>query len=99
MQQELYQFKINKFWELVLCLEDHLVIGKNWIFRNKFENKHNVVPNKERLVAKGYSPEECIDNDETYAPTSRLEAMRVLLDYSYYYDFMLHQMDIKSVFF
>ena len=34
---------------------------------------------KARLIAQGYSQEEGIDFEETYAPVARLEAIRILL--------------------
>ncbi|GJW06697.1 retrovirus-related pol polyprotein from transposon TNT 1-94 [Tanacetum coccineum] len=50
------------------------------------------------LVAQGYNQQEGIDYDETYAPVSRLESIRILLDYACALDFKLFQMDVKSVF-
>ena len=38
-----------------------------------------VTRNKARLVAQGYSQEEGIDFEETFAPMERLEAIRILL--------------------
>ena len=38
-----------------------------------------ITRNKARLVAQGYSQEEEIDFEETYAPVARLEAIRILL--------------------
>ena len=58
----------------------------------------NVIRNKARLVAHGYSQEEGIDFDKTYAPVARLESIRVLLAFAYYMDFKLFQMDVKSIF-
>ena len=40
----------------------------------------NVVRNKARLVAQGYNQEEGIDFDETFAPVTRIEANRLLLN-------------------
>ncbi|GKF02853.1 retrovirus-related pol polyprotein from transposon TNT 1-94, partial [Tanacetum coccineum] len=54
--------------------------------------------NKARLVAQGYNQQEGIDNDETYAPVARLEAIRILLAYACALDFKLFQMDVKSAF-
>ena len=43
-------------------------------------NENGVVTkNKARLVAQGYSQEEGIDFEETFAPVARLEAIRILL--------------------
>jgi len=44
---------------------------------------------KVRLVAKGYSQEEGIDYNETYAPVARLEAIRILLTIAPMLDFKL----------
>jgi hypothetical protein len=55
-----------------------------------------VVRNKSRLVAQGFSQKEGIDYEETFAPVARLEAIRILLDFSVAKGFKLHQMDVKS---
>ena len=57
-----------------------------------------ITRNKARLVAKGYNQEEGIDYDETYAPVTRLEAIRILLAYASFMNFKLYQMDVKSTF-
>ena len=77
---------------------DNSVIGIKWIFRNKMDESGNVIRNKTRLVAQGYSQEEGINFDETYAPVARLESIRLLLAFACYMDFKLFQMDVKSVF-
>jgi hypothetical protein len=57
-----------------------------------------VTRNKARLVAKGYSQVEGLDFDETYAPVSRFESIRILLAYATYHGFKLYEMVIKSAF-
>jgi len=57
-----------------------------------------VIRNKARLVAKGYNQEEGIDYEETYALVARLEAIRMLLAFTFIMDFKLYQMDVKSSF-
>ncbi|GJT62014.1 retrovirus-related pol polyprotein from transposon TNT 1-94 [Tanacetum coccineum] len=37
---------------------------------------------QEELVAQGYSEEEGIDYDETFAPVARMEAIRIFLAYA-----------------
>ena len=41
-----------------------------------------VIRNKARLVTQGYSQEEEIDFEETFAPVARLEAIRILLAFA-----------------
>ena len=42
----------------------------------------DITRNKARLVAQGYSQEEGIDFEETFALVARLEAIRILLAFS-----------------
>ena len=58
----------------------------------------NIVRNKARLVAQGYTQIEGIDFEETFAPVARLEAIRITLAFASYKDFKHFQMDVKSVF-
>ena len=98
MQEELNQFERNGVWELVPRPLDQSVIGTKWVFRNKVDEGGIVTRNKARLVAKGYNQEEGIDYEETFAPVARLEAIRILLAFACYHDFVLFQMDVKSAF-
>ncbi|KAL5545093.1 hypothetical protein UlMin_008877 [Ulmus minor] len=66
--------------------------------KNKVDEGGIVTRNKARLVAKGYNQEEGIDYEETFAPVARLEAIRILLAFACYHDFVLFQMDVKSAF-
>ncbi|KAK0583158.1 hypothetical protein LWI29_034070 [Acer saccharum] len=65
---------------------------------NKSDEDGNIVRNKARLVAQGYSQIEGIDFEETFAPVARLESIRLLLSISCVHKFKLHQMDVKSAF-
>ncbi|KAK1692254.1 hypothetical protein QYE76_008951 [Lolium multiflorum] len=99
MHEELNNFKRNKVWTLVeKPKECRNVIGTKWIFKNKQDEFGNVVRNKARLVAQGFSQIEGIDFGETYAPVARLESIRILLDYALHHNFKLQQMDVKSAF-
>nr|GFB51435.1 retrovirus-related Pol polyprotein from transposon TNT 1-94 [Tanacetum cinerariifolium] len=51
-----------------------------------------------RLVAIGYSQQEGIDYDEMFAPVSRIEAIRLFLAYAAHKDFIVFQMDVKTMF-
>ncbi|XP_070032656.1 uncharacterized protein [Nicotiana tomentosiformis] len=66
--------------------------------KNKLDEDGTVTRNKARLVIQGYSQEEGIDYDETFAPVARLEAIRILTAFAAYMKFTLHQMDFKSAF-
>ncbi|PNY05239.1 retrotransposon-related protein [Trifolium pratense] len=98
MQEELNQFERNDVWSLVPKPSHKNIIGTKWVFRNKLNEQGEVVRNKARLVAQGYSQQEGIDYTETFAPVARLEAIRLLLSYAINHNITLYQMDVKSAF-
>ena len=68
------------------------------MFRNKLDENGVIFSNKERLVAKGYSQEEGIHDDETFAPIARLEAIRMFLAFVAHSKFKVYHMDVKIAF-
>nr|GFC92706.1 retrovirus-related Pol polyprotein from transposon TNT 1-94 [Tanacetum cinerariifolium] len=98
MQEELDQFVRLKFWRLVPRPEGKTIIKTKWIFKNKKDKSSLVIRNKARLVAVGYSQQEGIDHDETFAPVARIEAIRLFLAYAAHKDFTVFQMDVKTAF-
>nr|GEX33035.1 hypothetical protein [Tanacetum cinerariifolium] len=65
---------------------------------NKKDESILVIRNKSRLVAVGYSQQEGIDYDETFAPVAQIEAIRLFLAYAAHKDFTVFQMDVKTTF-
>nr|GEZ30000.1 retrovirus-related Pol polyprotein from transposon TNT 1-94 [Tanacetum cinerariifolium] len=65
---------------------------------NKKDESSLVIQNKAMLVAVGYSQQEGIDYDETFAPVARIEAIRLFLAYAAHKDFIVFQMDVKTTF-
>ncbi|GJU34509.1 ribonuclease H-like domain-containing protein [Tanacetum coccineum] len=61
-------------------------------------NAAGSIKNKARLVAQGYTQEEGIDYNEVFAPVARIEAIRLFLAYASFKDFIVYEMDVKSVF-
>ena len=66
-------------WELVPRPKDTYLIGTKWIFKNKTDEDGEVMRNKLRLVAQGYTQIEGIDFDESFALVARLKSLRILL--------------------
>ena len=58
----------------------------------------DITRNKARFVAQEYFQEEEIDFEETYAPVTRLEAIKILLAFAISHSIKLFQMDVKSAF-
>jgi hypothetical protein len=98
MHEELENFERNQVWEFVEPPPNYKPIGTKWVWKNKEGENGEVVRNKLRLVAQGYSQKEGIDYEETFAPVARLEAIMILLSFSVAKGFKLYQMDVKSAF-
>jgi hypothetical protein len=96
MHEELEHFERNQVWEMVDPSLGCKPIGTKWVWKNKDEEKGEVVRNKSRLVAQGFRQKEGIDYEETFALIAHLEAIRILLGFSVA---KLHQTDVKSAFF
>nr|GEU49884.1 retrovirus-related Pol polyprotein from transposon TNT 1-94 [Tanacetum cinerariifolium] len=54
--------------------------------------------NKARLVALGYREEVGIDFEESFAPVTRLEAIRIFIAYAAHKNMVVYQMDVKTAF-
>ncbi|XP_060182251.1 uncharacterized protein LOC132611913 [Lycium barbarum] len=86
MEEQLDQFEKKKVWNLVPKPENASIIGTKWAFRIKLNE------------AQGYSQQEGVDYDETFAPVGRIESIRIFLAYASFKKFKLFQMDVKSTF-
>nr|GEY88212.1 retrovirus-related Pol polyprotein from transposon TNT 1-94 [Tanacetum cinerariifolium] len=98
MQEELDQFARLKVWRIVPRPEGKTIIKTKWIFKNKKDERSLVIRNKARLVAVGYTQQEGIDYDETFAPVAQIEAIRLFLAIAAHKDFTVIQMDVKTSF-
>nr|GEX82974.1 retrovirus-related Pol polyprotein from transposon TNT 1-94 [Tanacetum cinerariifolium] len=81
--------------DVEVCININAV---KWIWKNKTDAENTVIQNKPRLVAKGYSQEEGIDLEESFAPIARLEAVRIFVAYAAHKNFPIYQMNIKTKF-
>nr|GFA61233.1 Gag-Pol polyprotein [Tanacetum cinerariifolium] len=98
MQEELYQFDRLNVWELVDRPLYKNVINIKWLWKNKRNEENTVIRNKSRLVAKGYAQKEGVDFEESFAPVTRLEAVRLFIAYAAQKSFTVYQMDVKTTF-
>jgi hypothetical protein len=74
------------------------VIETKWVSKNKQGDDGEVVRNKARLVAQGFSHVKGLDFGETFPSVARLKAIRILLAFVTSKGFKLYQMDVKITF-
>ncbi|GJW16776.1 putative ribonuclease H-like domain-containing protein [Tanacetum coccineum] len=98
IQEELNEFERLEVWELVPPLDKVMVITLKWIYKVKLDELGGILKNKVRLVARGYHQEEGIDFEESFAPVTRLEAVRIFLAFAAHMNMTVYQMDVKTTF-
>nr|GEX22487.1 retrovirus-related Pol polyprotein from transposon TNT 1-94 [Tanacetum cinerariifolium] len=76
------------------CNDYHL----KWIYKVKLDEYGDVLKNKARLVAKGCQQEEGIKFEESFAPVSRIEAIRIFIANAASKNMTIYQMDVKTAF-
>ncbi|GKD41507.1 retrovirus-related pol polyprotein from transposon TNT 1-94, partial [Tanacetum coccineum] len=85
-------------YELVPQPDCVMIIALKWIYKVKLDEYGDVLKNKARLVAKGYQQEEGIDFEESFAPVSRIEAIRIFIANVASRNMTIYQMDVKTAF-
>nr|GEY13936.1 retrovirus-related Pol polyprotein from transposon TNT 1-94 [Tanacetum cinerariifolium] len=98
MQEEIHEFDRLQVCELVPPPVCAMIIALKWIYKVKLDKYGDVLKNKARLVAKGYSQEEGIDFEESFAPVSRLKAIRIFNANAASKNMTVYQMDMKIAF-
>ena len=71
-------------------------VGCKWIFNVKYKADNTVDHYKIRLIAKGFTQTYGIDYQETFAPVSKLNIVRILLFLVASLDWPLHQLNVKN---
>jgi len=98
MNSEIKSLADNNTWTLTELPKDCKPIGCKWIYKKKFKSDGSVERFKARLVAQGFSQQEGIDYNETYAPVVKYKTLRIILAVAVNQDLEVHQLDIKTAF-
>ncbi|GKD36990.1 retrovirus-related pol polyprotein from transposon TNT 1-94, partial [Tanacetum coccineum] len=79
MQEKIHEFERLQVWELVPCPDKVMLIKLKWIYNVKTEEFGRVLKNKARLVTQGFRKDEGINFEESFAPVTRIEAIRIFI--------------------
>lgn len=74
------------------------LVTSKWVFTVKYKLDGSIDRFKARLVARGFSQQYGIDFHETFAPTMRADALRILLAIIALEDLEAHQVDVNNAF-
>jgi hypothetical protein len=98
MQEKLENFERNQVWILVEPPRDVNMIRTKWVFKNKQREDGEIVRNKTRFIAQGFSQVDDLDFGEIFTLVTRLDAIRIFLAFFASKGFKLYQMDVKNTF-
>ena len=98
MKEEMNSMTSNRVWDLVELPNGVKSFGCKWVFKTKKDSLGNIERHKARLIAKGFTQREGIDYMETFSSVSKKDSLRIIMTLVAYFDFDLHQMDVKTAF-
>nr|GEU97447.1 retrovirus-related Pol polyprotein from transposon TNT 1-94 [Tanacetum cinerariifolium] len=98
MQEDIYEFKRLKVWELVPCTDNVFLVKLKEIYKIKTDESGGVLKNKARLVAQGFRQEDCIYFEESFALVARIEAIHIFIADAAHKNMTIYQMDVKTAF-
>jgi histone deacetylase 1/2 len=77
---------------------DRTTVGLKWVYKIKYLPDGSVEHYKSRLVAQGFTQRPGLDFDENFAPTARIESVRLVSSLACANNWSLHQVDIKTAY-
>ena len=89
---------VHQVWTLVDAPEGVTPIGCKWVFKKKIKADGQVETYKARLVVKGFRQRQKIDYDEIFSLVAMLKSIQILLAIAAYYDYVIWQMNVKTIF-
>ena len=96
--KEIQSLVDNGTWELTKLPEGRKAIGSRWGFKIKRNADGSIDRYKGRVVAKGFSQRPGFDLTETYAPTAKWDAIRLILAIAAIEDLLLESVDISCAY-
>src|SRR6266576_1264459 len=98
MEEEHAALVAHGTWELQDKPVSVNVVGCCWVFHLKWDAAGNIIRYKVRLVAQGFLQIPGVDFFDTYAPVSKMAAIRMSLAIAAERDYEIHQVDVKNAY-
>lgn len=99
VQEELDNMTNLKVYNIVKDIpENATLITTRWVFKYKRDSNGKIIKRKARLVARGYTQEFGNDFRCTYAPSLKMDTLRIFISISINLNFKIKQIDINSAY-
>ena len=98
IRREIRELKVNDTWKEMSRPKGSNLVSTKWVFTVKYTPKGDIDRFKARLVARGFSQIQGVDYNDTFAPTVRMDTLRMLMAIIAAKDLECHQVDINNAF-
>jgi hypothetical protein len=98
MAEEMLTLHANQTFKEVVTPDRANIVSCKWVYTIKTDNDNNIERFKARLVARGFSQVYGEDYNQTFAPTVRMDTLRIFLATVAAEDLQCSQFDIKNAF-
>ncbi|CAM8885096.1 unnamed protein product [Rhodiola kirilowii] len=98
MEDEIQALESNNTWQVIPLPHGKNAVSSKWIFRVKRHSDGSIERYKARLVARGFSQEEGLDYNETFAPVVKMTTVRTVLALAASKQWPLFQLDVNNAF-
>jgi hypothetical protein len=98
IQAELKSLQDHGTWKIVPRPEGKHIVSCKWVWRIKTKPDGSIERYKARLVARGFTQTRGVDFNETFAPVTRLDTLRLLAATAAQKDWEFRQIDVKTAY-
>lgn len=98
MDEEYQSILNNNVWDIVPRPKGKSDVSSKWLYKIKHAMDGSIEKYKARFVARGFSQQEGIDYEETFALVARYTSIRTIIAIAVAKGWKLHQMDVKTIF-
>ena len=95
---ELDSLQEHGTWEYVPRPKDKPIVSCKWVWHVKVKSNGSVERFKARLVARGFTQTHGVDYNETFAPVTRLDTLRLLTAMAVQRDWEFRHLNVKTAY-
>jgi len=99
MNHELQALEQNHTWILTSLPPRKKALTSKWVYKTKYNPDGAVERHKARLVIRGFEQVKDKDYRQTFSPVTKLTTVRVFIAMATAKSWLIHQLDIKGLFF